>query len=458
MSLFTKILAFLNLLGIAALAYLATMTYAKRQAWAYAVFRHDLVLQGLPLDPADTDSLGRPYVDNLGEETLRELFPAAPVTSQQAEVERVHNALQGQVSAAGDQAKQTAVYARLLLPLAVSYREREDLLSVEQYLRDADSKQQLGQQLERAATAAQEVLRLAQNPADPMQRPDRAGRTFDEAFSEMLTLHGGDPKRPFEAALLEVLRGAPNTPLPEATDKAIAAVHAQLKARFDNAFKEALASTYVDSQGKEQEITPEQRKVAIARLLLAVADHLPEAAAQQGGARSPGDQVLAAPLYQRIFTVVGLNAAVPAMEHRGLLLGRFIDESRVEAGQPYALALELAREMQRERSRFLAQHQTLTAYLQGRAVDLATITALVDNKKGKLDAQNTLLEERTRDVARYLVALKILQDQTAVNLAALREKSKELFDVRVRTRDATRQNQEFYQEILRLERTAAAGR
>src|SRR5436305_12465925 len=71
MSLFGKVLAFLNVLGVLGLAALASMDYARRQAWAYAVFRHDLVVDGLPLDRQATDDQGRPLYEKVGEQTQK---------------------------------------------------------------------------------------------------------------------------------------------------------------------------------------------------------------------------------------------------------------------------------------------------------------------------------------------------------------------------------------------------
>ena len=44
--------------GVALVALFA-MDYGKRQAWAYSVFRHDLLLQGLPLDDQEVNRMDR---------------------------------------------------------------------------------------------------------------------------------------------------------------------------------------------------------------------------------------------------------------------------------------------------------------------------------------------------------------------------------------------------------------
>jgi chromosome segregation ATPase len=98
MSLFGKILAILNVLAALAFGYLALLDYAKRQHWAYAVYRHDLRLQGLPVTDEQTDLQGYPLAANLDDRTLREVLGGEPVTSQVKEVERVRGQLQAKIN------------------------------------------------------------------------------------------------------------------------------------------------------------------------------------------------------------------------------------------------------------------------------------------------------------------------------------------------------------------------
>src|SRR5215471_11112220 len=53
MSMLGKVLACLNVLVAIALAVLVALDYGKRQAWAYSVFRHDLAVKGIPLNPEE---------------------------------------------------------------------------------------------------------------------------------------------------------------------------------------------------------------------------------------------------------------------------------------------------------------------------------------------------------------------------------------------------------------------
>ncbi len=63
MSLLGKILALVNILAAVGFIYLAASDYGKRQQWSYAVYRHDLAINGLPLDEKEVDVDGVPQQD-----------------------------------------------------------------------------------------------------------------------------------------------------------------------------------------------------------------------------------------------------------------------------------------------------------------------------------------------------------------------------------------------------------
>jgi hypothetical protein len=133
-SLAGKILTFLNVLGAIILFWLAAKDLGIRQQWEYAVFRDDLAINGLPLDEEEHDAQGRPLHTQLGNPkepgtTLKELFPSgSPVTTQTQEVNRVKGELDSKIQGAGGEAEQTKMRVRILLPLAETNGEREQLL------------------------------------------------------------------------------------------------------------------------------------------------------------------------------------------------------------------------------------------------------------------------------------------------------------------------------------------
>jgi hypothetical protein len=100
MSLLGKILAVVNVLAAIGFIYLAASDYGKRQHWSYAVFRHDLAINGLPLDDNEKDVDGRARVKDLSQSTLAETFQGlgSPVSTQLAELQRVQNDVNAKIS------------------------------------------------------------------------------------------------------------------------------------------------------------------------------------------------------------------------------------------------------------------------------------------------------------------------------------------------------------------------
>jgi hypothetical protein len=146
MSLLGKILALVNILAAIGFIYLAASDYGKRQQWSYAVYRHDLALNGLPLDDNEKDVDGQPLVKNLNQATLTEVFQGAgqPVKTQMEEVQRVQNDLRGQIDNGQPMTVPNLFYgnpptinlesaaqkrAWFLLPLARTLTERDALMT-----------------------------------------------------------------------------------------------------------------------------------------------------------------------------------------------------------------------------------------------------------------------------------------------------------------------------------------
>jgi hypothetical protein len=147
MSLFGKILAILNVVVAVIFIYLAAADYGVRRSWAYAVFRQDLEINGLPVDDKDIDVYGHVRANDLTQKTLQDVFQQAggqPVKTQVEELQNVQRSLQGKIN--GDtlevaDPQPAAAGARLqlqkpeqkrawfLLPLARTAGQRETLIA-----------------------------------------------------------------------------------------------------------------------------------------------------------------------------------------------------------------------------------------------------------------------------------------------------------------------------------------
>jgi hypothetical protein len=130
MSLFGKIFAILNVIAATGFMILAAMDWGQRERWAYAVFRHDLLVAGLPIDAKEEEPDGTPRVDRLAPNTLNAILPASTgtqVKTQSDEVKRVRGLVEAKVGGSDVPGTRSQKLARYLRALARTARERDDL-------------------------------------------------------------------------------------------------------------------------------------------------------------------------------------------------------------------------------------------------------------------------------------------------------------------------------------------
>src|SRR5262249_37299821 len=147
---------------------------------------------------------GKPIVNDLGKQTQQDLFgqvggPPPNSPTQVEEVARVEQKVQAKIQEAGDdKAKQTAAYARYLIPLASTNAQREEYVACRTHLADEASVAKLKDQLRDAFRWSVEIL-----------RKDSQRRTFPEAFDDALRYVRGEPTRPFAQAFVKALSHNP---------------------------------------------------------------------------------------------------------------------------------------------------------------------------------------------------------------------------------------------------------
>jgi hypothetical protein len=128
MSLFGKILTFLNVLAAIGFFAMAGMDWGKRYAWAEAVLEHQLVIEGVPLDDHDLDLEGNPKSKNLRDQAVQRLFQPAggqPVKTQVEEVQRVKAKLQQRIDDSGAKGTKAERLAEVLMHFVTSKKERD---------------------------------------------------------------------------------------------------------------------------------------------------------------------------------------------------------------------------------------------------------------------------------------------------------------------------------------------
>jgi hypothetical protein len=483
MKLFGYILAVLNIVGALAFVVVGLMDYAKREAWAYANFTHDVLVDGLPLDEKQLDPYETPLRYKLSDGTLKAWFPTNPVSTQVDEVKRVKSLADGQIAtASNDPVKQTIEYARMLAPFAQKNDEREYLLGIQNYLGTPDGRANLQKRLGQAfivavgnyaertddlkfETAFADALREvggvpcpAVEQEFPRFLPLKPEKTFAQAAKAVT-----DPKEPTYVkppdpmtnpipteqyhyaqakVFLASLRDDPNTGLrrpgddptkvKDALDNVFEAslppMHDQLKAQYDALFDAALNGPKSLSPNSPERMRDYQRE-AIARLLFNMVEVLDPDAVAQG--------VTGSPAYTRFVTVVGLKAAAHAINEQALQLQR--------VGEQLAGARDL------ERADFVAAHGALIRELQARAVMLQNANDLLKRKGQQLADLEQTVRKRRDDVKNAEADLAAARKATDESATKLRQTSDSLEKLRIEGRDLLGENLELEKQIRGLE-------
>jgi hypothetical protein len=460
MSLFGKILALLNIFGAFGLIYLASQDYARRQAWAQSQFLHDLTLNGLPVDEQQRTSGDVPEVDLLGEEPLRQLFAAIggsnPVRTQVEEVKRVQGILDGKLQPLqGNVRAQTYQLAAILLPLANTPLDREQLVSCRSWLADD-------------ARAEAHKKRYVNAFREATTRPPAAGeepRPFEEAFRTALRQQGGLPSDMFTSLLLKSLGPDPAKANIEAQyDVALQLQRQQLEGHFKELFAAAIngpSPHTVTGQGQAgTPSSPEQssrnHRAAIARLIFGLCTTLAQDAllsdpqqlktevALQG--ETPGTPGFALRLvdtkayqYQvlRCLVVCGLKDGLDAISERTAVLRRLNDD--------------LVTTMSEDRLLFVADHAAQLEEVKKLAALLQAELASKVESERKLAVHQELVKKRQRDVKQSEDDYKELRARTAEKAKELAKLSQTLLEDRIKARDLIRKTEESYQTLRNLE-------
>jgi hypothetical protein len=416
MSILGKILAFLNILGMVALLTFGLLDYAKRRTWEYAVIRHDLAINGLPVHKEETDDEGRIVYLLYTEQTKKELFPSNPVVTQKEEVERVQKAMQAKTSAVTDPQQQSVLYATLLLPFAQTNAQREKLLAIRDHLANEQTVKQLQQDLDKVWNQTKAA---------------KAGNPVELEFANHLHALRGEPRGPLADTFLDEMKKNPNKTTDDAFKDTLAAVNADLKSQFDGLFNEALQGQRAGGSKMSQD----ERRDAISTLLF----NLVDAEAADAAANAPGTaELYQNPGYKRYLSVVGLEKAARTMNQQATKLN--------------SIASDLEEERNREREAFV--NTSLLPLINQAKQSALNAERLADDLKradAKVTEQQVLVNQRKKNVEDATNELTAYRTATAQKLADLRAMSNEVYNVRLKVRDATVINQEHERTIRSLE-------
>jgi hypothetical protein len=429
MSIFGKILAFLNILGMVFLFFMALMTYSRREAWMYANYRHDVALRGIALNREERDAQGNLVYLDMPKQMQKELFPTEPVATQKEEVERVRKKLQKKVDDAGDPQKQSVVYATILLPLARTNAQREDLLSIRTHLADDNAVDKLKAEFKEAYVGAVKDNKAAQQAMK--DNPAVKEKKVEWAFTQRLNDLRGEPRRPFVNAFLGIMKAAPDKELDAAFDETLAVIHKQVKDEFDREFNFVLNTPAA-------QMTDAERREAVSRLLfnLIESDRATDPAGDPKEAK-PQAEVYVDPTYKRYLAVVGYEQAARTVNRQARLLAEIASDLDYELGRDRA-AFALALTQVVEQAKHSARHAE-------------KLKDDVDREKRLVADQQVLVNQRKMNVDAAEKELNEYRDATEKKLKELRQMSDDVFRIRVAVRDATVLNQEHERTIRQLE-------
>ena len=456
MSLFGKILALLNIFGALALVYLAMMDYGKRQAWAYSYFRHELFYKGLPLtgagpgDPDGHEAPNKSVVDQLGEELPREIFSKVggnPVTTQVQEVERVQAILDAKLQTAQAKPNQCYLLARILMPLADHYLEREQLLACQAHLGTPAGLAALEKRCEEAARSAVRPVTMGQ--------PERP---FADAFRLSFRAQGGEPAEYLVSLLLAKLiddKGKPTqTKVRDALLAAIDAQHASLDKRYQQLFDDARGTA--DKAKSDAPSSTAAQRAAVARLLFGLSVFLAEEEILTDASKEDiKKRLLASPtrsayqaaiiesepykLYvRRTYAVCGVEKGLEAISERAAILRSLSGYVQDSFGQ--------------ERLVFLFDHAAIIEQLREQAGVVREEESRIAGNKQKLADYDQVVRLRTKEIADLEADLKKSREDTAKEIAKLRGLSEGVLQLRLDSRDAIRGNELGEKKIRELEK------
>jgi hypothetical protein len=470
MSSLGKFLAVFNIVAAAALAVVVAIDYAKRQAWEYANFVHDVAVNGLPIDQSDSDQQENTSFRDLASGTQQDWFGATggPVSTQVEEVNRVEGQADALVGAASGDPARAAVLARLLTPFATTLGDRQDYLAVQYYNANPDGIAALNARLEAALpkgveryqeqakqlafgqALAEAAQALGGQPSTPFEQAfvrhlpaDPTKADFDASLKNAVQAMGGRTAPPKEqpdqrdvyfkdlaTAFLRDLRGGDQqkdlkTLVAEVSAEAQKDLADQYKKRYDELFTAAAAG-----KSGAKTLSRDERRRAIARLLFNVVGGMDPAALD----KDPSD----VPAYGRVLAVVGLDAGVEAIN--------------AEARTLSEMTTAFDGMTQRERGAFADADRALIDQLKDRADHLAEATDEWRRAEAEHKAQDDLVARRKADVETARDELRKQRELTAAEFAKLKAMSQSLYDIRVKVREADAENQQLEKQIRDLEK------
>jgi hypothetical protein len=427
MSLFGKFMAVLNFFGVIAVFIMALMVYSNRKAWQYTNYRHDLAMYGLPVNKDQIDLQDYQRSLDLGSKTgrtLTALFPSEPVSTQVEEVERIKRILDSKLAGVNaNREPHMDMLAVTLLPLAQSNRERESLLTVHAICSNPKALEVLKAKMKAAYPKA-----VAAVKADPKRFGDEFAKALrlpaipPPAPPENAVAADAEPWRPFEEAFINAVQPGLTKDFDTAFNEALDTVHSTLNQQYEAVWPEAL--------GTKSNVSLDQQRHAIARLLVDLDDSLPKG-------QDLETDIFSSQAFRRVVNVIGLEEMNRELNAEALILTR--------------ISQEQDKEIERERTAFALWHEALISEAKSSAQSVAQQDDQLRILTEKVKDQKTLVAQRQKNVADATNELEARRKYTAEMIDIIRQMTDSIHKTRVEVRDANEVNQDLVKKMRELE-------
>ncbi len=275
--------------------------------------------------------------------------------------------------------------------------------------------------LEKALEAAEEALKKAEDAAKLQPNPrDKAAVVF------LQTIRTDNEKKKVPEFVEEVVT------------ETLEEVNKDFTDRFEKVYADALTNpNQKDLPAETIRLMRDHHRDAIARVLLGAIEVLESNDTKTWQGQDEKGTMVDLPAYKRFIAVVGVQSAVKAVNEQTLALQDVIGDLNARIAE--------------ERTDFYDRHDRTIRSLEDRANEIESLTLRLDEIKKQAAEQADRAKAEIVRVTEYVTDLKKSRDETAARMTQLQTLTDELNKVRIRIRDAIRNNEKNLLRITDLE-------
>jgi hypothetical protein len=436
MSIFGKVLAFLNILAALGFLLFAILDWGARANWQYTNWRYDLYSNGLPLDNTEKTLDGDRIDEMLDQKTLSDIFTTiggSPQKTQVDEVKRVQPIITTYITAAPSAAEKQALTEELQKTLGAQ-RQLNDI-RIADLRRQIDLAKQAKPPPPSLPLLERELKELEEKQAKINSSLEKLNGAEADSFLAQIQLERrfGEILLPFATTSVEyeeMVRHKNST-----EDKGEVG---NLKSIFDGLFDQVLKGSALSTERilnlaqapASHTLSVDERKLAAARLLFNLIGVLGNNAYPPLAA--PGSTSLG-----RLAAVCGPTNAARAIDSQAQTQQKITDE--------------IAYAIEREKSEFVAEERRLIARSQDLADELRVRKRYLALQQDLVSKQQQIvgaLQEEINSLNKQMTEARVTTDE---RLKIQAEMEASLVNARKQLRDLGEENLKLEQQIRDLE-------